>query len=403
MSNASLPMPESLPAQRARPGALALAVVLAVALHAALLLGWYGLTQQLRAGSALGSMSTRLIAAAPQPAPAAPETQAQPQTPAPPSPPKPAPRPTPKPKPRPAKPAPSQANPTPPSAPPQTARGVEGGSTSPFASLLDAAPIADFGGGRASTPDQPLLDDTAATEARAFGLKGDAPPATVPRGATLGYRATGTLAGKPVAAGSTLSWRRNDTQYEADWDSPAPALAPARLGSAGLLASQGLVPVQAGPRAGGASPARFDYAARTVQFAPPAPAATLQAGTQDALSALVQLGSWVAGDPKAFQPGKTFEMPLASAGAVRPWRWFVEAEEPAGTLRGTPVQALKLTHVPLGEDSGNAPKIELWLAAALDYLPARMRLTWPNGDVLDQVVDTANLNRTAPPPPNGKP
>ncbi|MCB2034478.1 MAG: hypothetical protein KDF57_14665, partial [Ottowia sp.] len=63
-------MPESLPAQRARPGALALAVVLAVALHAALLLGWYGLTQQLRAGSALGSMSTRLIAAAPQPAPA---------------------------------------------------------------------------------------------------------------------------------------------------------------------------------------------------------------------------------------------------------------------------------------------------------------------------------------------
>ena len=68
-------VPARLPPQHRR--ALMVAAALALAVHALLLLRWPALTQQVRAGSAVGTVSTRIIA----PPAAPPEPMATPQVP----------------------------------------------------------------------------------------------------------------------------------------------------------------------------------------------------------------------------------------------------------------------------------------------------------------------------------
>ncbi|MDO5624830.1 MAG: DUF3108 domain-containing protein [Pseudomonadota bacterium] len=404
MRTAALPLlPPLLPAAPRR--ALVLATAAALGLHAVLLLGWPSFNTPVRAGASHGTVTTRVIVQAPPAPPAPPEPPAPEPTPAPPPPP-PTPRPDARPAPKPAPtPAPRQATPPKPASAPATARGAAGGSDSLFASLLDAPPLASFGGTRPDVPFQPPLDGEDARLALQWAATGEPLPAVVPRGATLTYQASGTLNGQPVQGDTTLAWRRTDAFYEADWQSPARALSSWQMASSGLIAEQGLLPVLAGPRTGGAQPARFDYAARAVHFPPtddqPEARADLPPGTQDALSAIVQLGAWLAGDASRFAPGQTFTLPVANGGSVRPWRWFVAAAEeqtPVTALGGRPVPAVHLTHVPLGEQAAHAPRIELWLSPALDHLPVRMALTWPNGDTLTQLASAARLNRAASAP-----
>ena len=421
-----------LPAAPFNRRGLALATALALALHAALLLGWPALRLPVRAGAELGTMSTRLIAppAAPTAAPVAPAApQARPE-PAPPPPPKPAPKPRSSPKPRPTptprpaatpEPPPEAAPADSPPSPSPPPRGAAGGqSDAPIASLLQAHTGADFGGGKSqSAPARLSLEGEAAQQALAVAQEGDMQAAVVPRGATLTYRVQGQLGGQPVQASSQLAWRRADGYYDADWTSPAIALRGWHLASIGLIAdNRALLPVQASAQAmrppGSTAPPpplQFDYASRTLRL-PPAPdadaasasdAAPLPPGTQDTLSAIVQLAAWVAGDASRFQPGQSLSLPVATRNGVHTWRWLVDPAESISALGGQQtVQAIKLSHLPGSEAPADSPRIELWLAPALDHLPVRLRLSWPDGGTLEHLAQSARLNRTpdpaAPPP-----
>ena len=181
-------VPARLPPQHRR--ALVVAAALALALHALLLLRWPALTQQVRAGSAVGTVSTRIIAP--------PEPMATPQVPeevaaAPPVPAAvPQARPRPRPAARPRRAAPPE--PTPAEAP---SRGATGGVMDPTASLLAPPPLGDFGGSRSTVPLKPSLEGEAAEQARQFAQAGEPLPARVPRAATLQYRLQGQLNGAP--------------------------------------------------------------------------------------------------------------------------------------------------------------------------------------------------------------
>ena len=176
-----------------------------------------------------------------------------------------------------------------------------------------------------------------------------------------------------------------------------PALDALRLGSVGLVVPQGLVPVRAGPRTGSVQPARFDYVERIVHFASSGQSSTLQPGTQDELSAILQLGAWLAGDARRFEPGQTFELPIAGSDAVQPSRWLVDGPDTITALGGKTVPAFKLTRLPLdGSRATSSARLEVWLAEALDYLPVRLRWSWSDGTEVDAVADTARLNRADP-------
>ena len=180
-----------LPPQHRR--ALVVAGVLALALHALLLLRWPALSQQVRAGTAVGAVNMRIIA--PPAAPAAPVVPPQPseEIESPPQVPTPTPTVDTEPKPSPAARPRRVANPKPATVE-APSRGAAEGSMEPTASLLAPPPMGDFGGSRSTIPLEPSLDGEAADQARQFFARAGEPlPARVPRAATLKYKVQGHL------------------------------------------------------------------------------------------------------------------------------------------------------------------------------------------------------------------
>jgi hypothetical protein len=105
----------------------------------------------------------------------------------------------------------------------------------------------------------------------------------------------------------------------------------------------------------------------------------LQAGTQDKLSALLQLSALFAGDPARYVTGTSTRFQAADAPRAEVWDFKVGASEtlelPGGTLRGT-----RFTKDPTVEFD---QRIEVWLAPDMQFLPVRIRITEANGAYAD--------------------
>jgi hypothetical protein len=79
-------------------------------------------------------------------------------------------------------------------------------------------------------------------------------------------------------------------------------------------------------------------------------------------------------------PGRTFQLQTIGPRDALSWSFTVEGVEQLSLPGGT-VDAIKLNRPPAKPYDLRA---ELWLAPALGYLPARIRLTQDNGDFVDQ-------------------
>ena len=94
-------------------------------------------------------------------------------------------------------------------------------------------------------------------------------------------------------------------------------------------------------------------------------------------AALAQAGSELA---KRYPPGSMISMQTVGTRIAEPWTFTIDAAETL-TLPGGEQQSLRLTRLPRREYD---QKVEIWLAPALAYLPARIRITQSNGDFIDQ-------------------
>jgi hypothetical protein len=208
------------------------------------------------------------------------------------------------------------------------------------------------------------------------------PPPTalaVPGSRRLRYEVQAQYRGFTVPGQAELLWRHDGSSYEARLEISSPLL-PARLQrSTGRITAQGLAPQRFSDRTRSEEAAHFDREAAQVVFSTNRPPVALQPGAQDRLSVLLQLGALLAGAPAQFPAGTTLSIQTAGTREAEVWAFVVEGDEelalPGGTLRG-----LKLTRGPRKEFD---QKVELWLAPGMDYAPARLRLTQPNGDWLD--------------------
>ncbi len=377
----------SFPAAPPRRQLLA-ATVLAVAAHALLLLGLPHLGQGVRAGMQGTAFVTRLVAPparrpeatppppAPQPEP--PQAQAAPP-PAPTAerPRPPVPRPTARPRPKPAETPPTEQA----SFSAKAAGGVE-----PEPSLLGPPPLASFGGKNAPQPiTPPLPTDEARATLDVAAEAGDAPAQVAPA-AELGYLTSARIGGQAAEFATTLNWRQDGRLYDAKWALYSPRFGEHTRVATGLLAPQGLVPVEAALRTPEAQTMRFDYPARQLHFSATGADAPLRPGAQDRLSVLLQLGALLAGDARRYPVGTVIELPAAHPHGPGTWRFAVQAEEPVAAMKGRDVPALRLVHAP---ENAQDARVEVWLGRTVNYLPVRVRITEPNGDTVEHTLQTA--------------
>ena len=248
-------------------------------------------------------------------------------------------------------------------APPPTLIEPESLSPTPVESVATANPIeAD----QAPTPPRVPRDQLAVA-----GLY------TVPDSVRLQYKVDANKF--PFGASAELQWQQNSQSYDARLTLSAFGQTRTQT-SRGQVTPDGLAPIRFSDKFRSEMAAHFNRAQGKVTFSANTPDAPLLAGAQDRLSILVQLAAMLAGDPAHYPPATTISIQTIGARDADTWLFTVENAETLN-LPGGQQATLKLVRNPRQEFD---QKVELWMAPALGYLPARIRITEPNGDYIDQ-------------------
>ncbi|WP_394757647.1 DUF3108 domain-containing protein [Rhodoferax sp.] len=199
----------------------------------------------------------------------------------------------------------------------------------------------------------------------------------LPRPVRLKYR---VLANKfPYRLDAELLWQQTGEQYEAQLEISAFGQTRVQT-SRGQITPQGLAPLRFSDKFRSEVAAHFNRAQGKVTFSANTPDVALLAGAQDRLSVLVQLAAMLASAPQRYPQASTITIQTIGPRAADSWR-FTVGEPETLALPGGQQATLKLVRNPR---EAFDQKVELWLAPALGYLPARIRITEANGDFVDQ-------------------
>src|SRR5690606_9149402 len=117
----------------------------------------------------------------------------------------------------------------------------------------------------------------------------------------------------------------------------------------------------------------------------------IKGGEQDRNSAIWQLISIARAAPARFKPGSSWKMPVVSHHDVDIWIFKVTKRQKIST----PLGELDALHVvQTKQDKKKSQQVEIWLVPSLEWYPARLRYTDPDGDFIEQTL--TNVERTGP-------
>lgn len=155
--------------------------------------------------------------------------------------------------------------------------------------------------------------------------------------------------------------------------------------SEGLVTPAGLAPERYWEQRG-KRPERWaalDRRRREISFSSSDPVPLVD-GVQDRLSVMVQLGLLARAGPQRLAPGRAVELPELHSRRVERSRWLSHGDD---ALRG-PDGALRALHLErTGPYEPGDARVDLWLGYDLQLMPVRLRLSDPDGRVLDQLID----------------
>ena len=205
-------------------------------------------------------------------------------------------------------------------------------------------------------------------------------PISLPGSLRLKYDIKGEVSGLGYSASGELLWLHDGQTYDARLSVTHFLLGTRSQSSAGQITPEGLAPKRFGDKVRSEVAAHFERDKGKVIFSANTPSVDLQPGAQDQLSIFMQIASLLAGDPSRYPVGSAFEMQAVGGRDADTWRFMIESEETLA-LPGGEQKALRIKR-PARQQ--NDIIVELWLAPALGYLPARIRLTQTNGNFVDQ-------------------
>ncbi len=190
------------------------------------------------------------------------------------------------------------------------------------------------------------------------------------------------------SARAILTWRPTkalDAQslsaYELSYEMTYFSLSIAKQSSVGVIQFAGLAPTRFAEKRRNKSEqaTHFDVGKNVLTFSNNKPEAKLPDGTQDRVSFLIQLASWLAGQPDRFQTGVSIALPVASVDELELWTFEVQGSEVLALPVGS-VPAIRLMRRPRKTFDTT---VEAWFAPSYAYMPVRIRLTDAAGGVVD--------------------
>jgi hypothetical protein len=183
----------------------------------------------------------------------------------------------------------------------------------------------------------------------------------------------------PYSLNSELLWQQDGSSYSARLAFKAFGQSRVQT-SRGQIGSRGLEPARFSDKYRSEVAAHFVRDQGKVTFSANTPDVPLLAGAQDRLSILIQLAGLIGSAPGNYPVATTIAIQTIGPRDADTWL-FTVGETETLKLPGGSQETLKLVRNPRQEFD---QKVELWLAPGLGYLPARVRITEPNGDFIDQ-------------------
>ena len=255
------------------------------------------------------------------------------------------------------------------------ATAVDAENAPPATDSAAADPSPDLLAGADPTSPNPAAD-TAPTSPPVA-----APPQfRYPAPVRLKYEVRGKERGFPFFANGELLWQHDGASYDARLQISIFLLGSRVQTSTGQLTPLGLEPKRFGDKVRSEVAAHFERSKGKVIFSANTPEVPLQAGTQDNLSAWVQLASTFAGTSGQVPDGTQLVFLSVGPRSAETWTFTVGALEKI-TLPGGEVSAVHLVRTSSNAYDGRA---DVWLAPGMDYMPVRILVTWGEDHFADQ-------------------
>ncbi|RYX96786.1 MAG: DUF3108 domain-containing protein [Comamonadaceae bacterium] len=314
--------------------------------------------------------------------------------------PAPVPKPRPKPRPKPQTPSPATLAPPPTQAVVEVPAPLEAPALSPEEALADAVaalPANSIAESSTVTGNgtQTATIDAPAPAASAPALVQAPPPRPVPTRVTamtlpgsvqLKYKMNGEAKGLTYYANAELNWRTDGAAYDASMRVSALFLGSRSMASIGRVGEAGLVPQRFTDKSRSEVAAHFEADKGLVTFSANTPSAPWVEGAQDRVTVFLQLGGMLAANPAVFPPGTNISMYTVGPRSADMWTFQVEGDE----LLKLPYGELATVKVIRQPRRDYDQRVEIWYAPSLGFLPVRNRITQPNGDFVDQQLNSVD-------------
>jgi hypothetical protein len=203
-----------------------------------------------------------------------------------------------------------------------------------------------------------------------------------PAPSLLQFELSGTSKGVRYSANASISWKHQDNRYQLRHEIQAFLFGNRSQTSTGQMDGTGLLPTRFGDQFRQEQAAHFDRAKGVLIYSANTPSQALEEGAQDRVSLFFQLTGAMAGTPSLRSAGQQLTMQVVSAKQAELWTFKVVGRDKLSTPLGE-LDSLQLHRVPRNDYD---QKIDIWLSPAHGYVPARIRITQVNGDVVEETL-----------------
>jgi hypothetical protein len=174
-----------------------------------------------------------------------------------------------------------------------------------------------------------------------------------------------------------LKWKVQDGKYEVylGVDGPASFFSKLARQSTGSVGDKGLIPdtFTATAYKGAKTITYFESEAQKISFGKSGTLSRpLLPGSQDEISAAIQLATMFSGEPKRYKVGDQIAINVANRSDTQIWIFNIESDGTVDIPAGQ-IHAIKLTRAPrMPNDTG----VTVWLSPENQYMPVRLRLDY---------------------------
>lgn len=212
----------------------------------------------------------------------------------------------------------------------------------------------------------------------------------LPPSADLHYVIKAKESGMSLSGEGSVHWQTDDKTFSASTVTRAAIIGKIyQAHSKGVIKAYGLAPVKFTEKRfrKPENTVTFDRQQDVIRFSLSDQTYPIQGGEQDRNSAIWQLVSIARGNPARFKEGSSWTFFVAGRNDGEPWTFTVGKQQ---TLR-TPMGNIKALHVSkLAPPDDPSRKIDVWLAPALEWYPARIRFADNDTEYIEQTLQTVS-------------